>query len=80
MQVLNQQVTLNKTAQKKWYDNVLLFLAPVGIVYISAVVGVIQANNGAIKPEDLLPTSFTLGAITLYVLNSVLDYLRKLRA
>lgn len=74
-----KKVTLNKIDQKRWYDNILLFLAPVVIVYVTAVVGVIQANNGAIRVENFIPTSFTLGAMTLYVLNSVLDYLRKLK-
>lgn len=79
MQVLNQKVTLNKTEQKKWYDNVLLFLAPVGVLYIVAVIGVINANGGAVSVESFVPNTFTLGGITLYVLNGVLDYLRKLK-
>ena len=58
----------------------ITFLAPLGIVYIVALIGVINANGGAVKVEDLIPTPFTYGAMLLYILNSALDYLRKLRA
>lgn len=73
------QVQLNKKDQNKFVHNVMVFLAPVAVVYLVAVVGVINAANGAVKSGDFIPNSFTLGAMTLYVLNSVLDYLRKLR-
>lgn len=75
-----EPVTLTKPNQNKFVSNLITFLAPVGIVYIVAVIGIINANNGAFKPSDLIPTSFTYGAGLLYLLNSALDYLRKLRA
>lgn len=71
--------TLNKTAQNKWFRNALIFLSPVAVIYLVAIVGVINANNGAVQPTDFIPTPFTLGAGTLYILNSALDYLRKLK-
>ena len=77
MQIV-EKVTLEKKDQNKWFKNLVVFLAPVGIVYIVAVVGVINANNGAVRLEDFVPNQFTFGAVTLYVLNTVLDYLRKL--
>ena len=73
-------IKLNTKDQNKWLKNLEIFLAPVAVVYIVAVVGIIQTNNGAIKPADFIPTPFTYGAMTLYVLNSALDYLKKLTA
>lgn len=70
---------LNKTNQNKFLHNLKVFLAPVGIIYIVAVVGVFTANNGAFSLEAFIPNQFTLGAVALYVLNSALDYLRKVR-
>lgn len=75
---ITDKVTLTKVDQSRWYKNIFVFLAPVAVIYIVAVVGVINANNGAVKPQDFIPTPFTLGAGTLYILNSALDYLRKL--
>ena len=74
-----EPITLTKDNRNKWGSNLLTFLAPVGIVYIVAVIGIINANNGAVQLTDLIPTPFTWGAALLYILNSALDYLRKLR-
>ena len=73
------QVTLTKTNQNKWYRNTLVFLAPLGIIYLVAVIGVFTANEGAFTFEAFIPNSFVIGAMSLYVLNSALDYLRKVR-
>ena len=75
-----KDLKLEPNLQDKWFKNLVVFLAPVLTVYIVAVIGVIQVNNGAVKLEDLIPTSFTWGAVTLYVLNSLLDYLKKLQS
>lgn len=69
---------LTQTGQNKWLHNLLIFVTPVITVYVVAVIGIIQVHNGAVKLEDFIPNSFTLGAITLYILNTVLDYFRKL--
>lgn len=73
------KLRLTPAKENKFLHNILLFLAPVLIVYISATIGIISANNGAVKLIDFIPNSFTWGAMTLYVLNSILDYLRKLK-
>lgn len=80
MPELVNKVMLNKSDVGKWKKNLIVFLAPVGVVYIVAVVGAINAANGAVALKDFIPTPFTMGAMTLYVLNSALDYLKKLTA
>ena len=73
------QVTLNKTNQNKWYKNTVVFLAPLGVIYLVSVIGVFTANEGAFTFEAFVPNAFVVGAMTLYVLNSLLDYLRKIK-
>lgn len=70
----------NKTQFDKFKENLMLFLAPLGVIYISGVVGLLQLEGHVVSLKDFMPTSFQLGAIALYVLNSALDYLRKIKA
>lgn len=71
------KLTLNRVDIQKWRKNLLLFLAPVLIVYLVSVVGLIQQAN-TVKVTDFIPTQFTWGGIALYFLNSIIDYLKKL--
>ena len=71
---------LNEIEKNRWFKNLLIFLSPVAIIYIVAIIGFIQANNGAVKLNDFVPNQFTLGAMSLYILNTILDYLRKVRS
>lgn len=74
-----EKVTLNKTNQSRWVHNLLVFLAPVGILYISTIIGVISQAGHVISINDFVPTQVALGGIILWFLNAALDYLRKLR-
>lgn len=69
----------NKVQTNKFVHNLQVFFTPVAIMYIVAVVGVITANDGAFTIEAFIPNTFVLGGMTLYVLNTILDYLRKVR-
>lgn len=71
--------SLNRTEGKKWSKNLLIFFAPVFTIYLISVVGIIQQTN-SVQLTDFIPTQFTWGGITLYVLNSIIDYLKKLTA
>lgn len=73
-----QQLKLEQRDLDKWFYHVKLFLTPVAIIYILAIIGSITANKGAVSINDFIPNSFTLGGICLYILNSLLDYLRKI--
>lgn len=74
-----KNLQLTKVNQNKWYHNTLVFLAPVGVIYLVAVVGVFSANEGAFSVEAFIPNQFVVGAMTLYILNAALDYLRKIK-
>lgn len=72
------KLTLNKTQSTKWLHNLLVFLAPVGVLYLTTVVGAIsQAPLGWF---DFIPNEVALGGIILWFLNTALDYLRKVQA
>lgn len=72
-------LTLKKPEQKKWAHNLLVFLAPVGIIYVGQIVSLFSIENHVLALTDFIPNSFTQGAIVLYLGNSTLDYLRKLQ-
>lgn len=71
------QFSLNRQDQKDWVHNFILFLAPLGSMYLIAVVGAIQANNNLFDYRHFIPSQMVQGAIVLYVLNTLLDLLRK---
>lgn len=70
---------LETTNLKKWLANIQLFLAPMAIIYLVAVIGAFNASNGAFSVSLFIPTPFTLGAGSLYMLNTALDYFKKLK-
>lgn len=69
---------LNATNFKKWLHNLKLFLIPVAILYIVTVIGLITTNDNLVKREFFVPSPTMQGSIVLYLLNGLLDFLRKL--
>ena len=67
--------TVNITDLKQVLRNMVVFLAPLGLVYLLQLNGSLQ--NGSLVLHDLLPTKATQGAIELYLVNTLLDLLRK---
>ena len=75
---MDKNLGLDTTADKnKWLHNLALFLAPVAIIYLGAVSGLLQIEGHRFSLKDLIPSEFTWGAIVLYVVNSIMDYMRK---
>ncbi len=74
-----EKVTLSQPQQNKWLHNIVVFLAPLGILYLTTIVGVISANPNGFEAKDLIPNTFAQGGLILWILNSALDYLRKLK-
>jgi len=68
---------LNAADLKKWLTNMLVFLAPVVVIYLTSVLGNVQTGFSwsafALNPA-------TQGALVLYVLNAALDFFKKLSA
>ena len=67
--------TVNKKDLKQVFHNMVVFLIPLVLVYLLQINGVLQ--DRALALEDLMPTAATYGAIQLYVVNALMDLLRK---
>ena len=59
----------------KWVRNALIFLAPVGLVYLGVVAGKLQDG---VQLADFAVTPAIQGAIALYLVNTATDFFRKL--
>lgn len=73
------KVLLKENLAKKWLKNLLIFLTPLGVVYLGSVAMLLQQAGHAISLNDFVPNNATLGALALYVINGLLDYARKLK-
>lgn len=73
------KLQLNTIDQNKWFKNLQIFLAPVAILYVTTIIGVISQTGHTISLKDLIPNAFAIGGGALYILNSALDYFKKLQ-
>lgn len=62
---------------QEWFKNLRVFLTPLALLYLLQVVAVIQVPNHVITLMDFAPTQPTIGAGALYLLNALIDLLRK---
>lgn len=70
------QVMLESKDRSRWLHNALIYLAPLGILYLIFV----QANiQDGFAWSDFAPSNQVIGGGMLYLINTGLDYLRKLR-
>lgn len=68
--------SLNALDMTKWGKNTIIFLAPVLIIYLASIIPSIQEDG--LQVADFAITNTVSGAMALYVINVVLDILRKL--
>ena len=68
---------LTRESAEKWKRNTKKFLKPVILLYCGQVILLITNNNGIVNPQFLIPTAFTIGAMTLYVFNVIFDIVSK---
>ena len=64
MAIQSARFTLNKADWLRWGKNALVFLAPALVVLLGSV-------------KDLIPKDASYGVILLYVVNLVVDLIRK---
>lgn len=69
------QARLTKVDWNKWRRNSALFLAPLGVIYVAFVTT--NVNTEGIAWSDFVPNNAVLTALALYVLNTIMDFLRK---
>lgn len=73
--VYSPRFTLTTIDKQKFIRNATLFLAPLAIIYLSAVVA--EINDNGFQVDDFIPNTVVIGSLVLYVLNTTLDFLRK---
>lgn len=67
--------SVNKADLERWGKNLLVFLAPLAVIYLLQVYSVLQSR--ALLLNDLVPSQVTQGALELYIVNALLDLFRK---
>ena len=73
-----KNINLTREQRSKWVHNMLVFLAPLGVIYCGSVVMALQVEGHVFSLKDFIPTSFTIGAMVLYIMNTLYDLSRKL--
>lgn len=68
---------LSEYQREKWLHNAGVFLAPLVIIYLVQVQG--NLNDG-FQWSDFGINQVMLGAMSLYIVNTLLDLLRKVKA
>lgn len=69
---------LNQQDLSKWGKNMLVFLAPLALIYFASIQA--RINAGEVNIEIFKLTPELTGALILYVLNALTDLLKKLSA
>lgn len=69
---------LKQPKLNKWIDNSLVFLAPLAILYLMTIQGRIQ--EGGISLSDFYLDEKMIGAMSLYVINVLLDFFKKYKS
>lgn len=62
----------------KWGHNLLVFFAPLALIYLGSVLN--NWNSASFSWEIFALNQATLGALVLYVLNATIDFFKKLTA
>lgn len=69
---------LLKLDYKKWTNNMLVFFAPLIVLYLLFVQANVQSDG--FQVSDFTPTSEVIGGMILYTINVLMDFLRKFKA
>ena len=77
MEVTSGPYTISAPSLDKWFKNTLTFLAPLATIYMVSVMGVLQVPGNEITFENFIPSREVVGAMILWILNTVYDFLRK---
>lgn len=72
---MTQKFSLNAADVQRWIANLIVFIAPVLLIYLLAVIATI--NSSGVSLASFAPNALTVGAMVLYILNAVVDIIRK---
>lgn len=68
---------LTRTDVSRWQHNLLKFLVPLALIYITSVIATLSVATNVIEFSDFVPSNVTIGAVALYALNGLYDLLNK---
>lgn len=77
MEKKSPQFTLNKTDYRKLLKDIAFYSIVPATFYLTAVLGAIQQPEHVISLMDFVPSNATVIAIVAWVLNQILNALRK---
>lgn len=69
------EYNLTRADRQKWLNNSLIFLAPLFVLYLVFVQTGITSDGFSMS--DFIPTQEVIGGLILYIINTLLDLLRK---
>jgi hypothetical protein len=61
----------------RWFYNLKVFFAPVALMYLAPILLVVSANPTLINVSMFYPSAEIRGALTLYIINALIDILKK---
>jgi len=73
----SQQFELNKTDVGQWQRNLIKFVVPLALVYLTSVIATLSVSTNIVEFSDFVPNNIAVGAIALYALNGLYDLLNK---
>ncbi len=74
---MSESLVLDKNDWKKAAKRGLLFLAPLTLLYLGQLTGALQQEGHVFVVKDLIPSTFTWGAIVLYAANRLTDIVNR---
>ncbi len=77
MKDTSKSYTLNKNDWRQALRRGALFLAPLALIYITQITGALQQEGYVFNVKDLIPSTFTQGAIVLYFFNRLTDLINR---
>ncbi len=69
--------TLSTRDWAKWRRNLIVFLIPPALIYLTTISGILSIDGHEFTVRDLYPSRLTQGAMLSYLISSLIDLLKK---
>lgn len=73
--MISKKWTLNREEIQKVSKNAVVFFSPVALIYLGFVLSAVQKDGFQVK--DLVPSSEAVTVIVLWIINTLIDILKK---
>lgn len=75
---MSKKWTLNNQDTQKIVKNAVVFASPVALIYLGFVLNAVQKDG--FQVNDLVPSSEAVTVIVLWIINTLIDTFKKLKA